>query len=267
LKPNLIIGRNPVIEALKANRPVEKIILQRGSHGKPVQIIKSLAKKNGIIVTEVDKQKFRSYTQSESAQGVAAVAGIKEYDDLESLLSKANSKTGDEKPLLLILDEITDPHNTGALIRTAECAGADGVILPKHHSTPLTDTVMKTSAGAIEYIPVARVTNIANTLDRLKEDGYWIVGADADAENNYDAIDYTSPTAIIIGAEGKGMRRLVKEKCDFLVKIPLKGKIESLNASVAGAIIMYEAVRQRSRKQKSEVRGRKSEVKGQKSAT
>ncbi len=251
MKPNLIIGRNPVIEALKANRPVEKVIIQRGSYGKPVQIIKSLAKKNGIIVTEVDKQKFRIYTQSESAQGVAAVAGIKEYDDLEPLLEKISSKGGDEKPFLLILDEITDPHNIGALIRTAECAGVDGVILPKHHSASLTDTVLKTSAGAVEYIPVTRVTNIANTLDRLKEDGYWIVGADGGAEKIYDTIDYTSPTAIIIGAEGKGMRRLVKEKCDFLVKIPLKGKIESLNASVAGAIIMYEAVRQRSGRQMS----------------
>lgn len=243
----LIIGRNPVIEALKANRPIEKIIIQRGSRGRPVQVIKSLAKKNGVIVTEVDKQKFRSLTQSESAQGVAAVAGIKEYDDLEPLLEKISSKSGDEKPFLLILDEITDPHNTGALIRTAECAGVDGVILPKHHSASLTDTVLKTSAGAVEHIPVTRVTNVANTLDRLKEDGYWIVGTDSAAGKHYDAIDYTSPIAIIIGAEGKGMRRLVKEKCDFLVRIPLKGKIESLNASVAGAIMMYEAVRQRSR--------------------
>ena len=247
LKPYHIIGRNPVIEALKAKRPIEKILILRGSHGKPIQMIKSLARENGVIVTEVDKHKFRSLTQSESAQGVVAIAGVKEYDDLDTLLENISSASGAKRPFLLILDEITDPHNIGALIRTAECAGVDGIILPKHHAASLTDTVLKTSAGAVEHIPVSRVTNVANTIDRLKEDGYWIVGADGTADKLYDEIDFTLPVAIIIGAEGKGMRRLVKDKCDFLVRIPLKGKIESLNASVAGAIIMYEVVRQRER--------------------
>lgn len=247
MKSNLIIGRNPVVEALKANRPIEKIILQHGTHGKPIQIIKSLAKKNGVIITEVDKQKFRSLTHSDAAQGVAAIAGVKEYEDFDKLLHTLSSKASSDKPFLLILDEITDPHNIGALIRTAECAGADGIVLPKHHAASLTETVMKSSAGAIEYIPVTRVTNIANTIDQLKSDGYWIVGTDPSAEKLYNEIDYTSSLAIIIGSEGKGMRRLVKEKCDFLVKIPIRGKIESLNASVAGAIIMYEVVRQRYR--------------------
>ena len=197
-------------------------------------------------MTEVDKQKFRSLTQSESAQGVLAIAGIKEYDDLDTLLEKISSRSGADRPFLLILDEITDPHNTGALIRTAECAGVDGVILPKHHAASLTDIVLKTSAGAVEHIPISRVINIANTIDRLKDDGYWIIGTDGTADKLYNEIDFTMPVAVIIGAEGKGMRRLVKEKCDFLVRIPLKGKIESLNASVAGAVIMYEVVRQRS---------------------
>ncbi len=245
VKPNLITGRNPVIEALKAKRPIEKIFILRGSHGKPIGIIKSLAKENNIVVTEVDKHKFRDLAGSESAQGVAALTGVKEYEDLEILLEKTAAKQENEKPFLLILDEITDPHNIGALIRTAECAGVDGIILPKHHAASLTDTVVKTSAGAVEHIPVSRVTNIATTLDRLKENGYWIVGTDGAAEKYYNEIDYTSPVAVIIGAEGKGMRRLVKEKCDFLVRIPIRGKIDSLNASVAGAIVMYEAVRQR----------------------
>ncbi len=244
---NLITGRNPVIEALKANRPIEKIFILRGSHGKPIGVIKNLARKNNIVVTEVDKHKFKELTDIETAQGVAALAGVKDYENLDSLLEKTAGKQGEEKPFLLILDEITDPHNIGALIRTAECAGVDGIILPKHHAASLTDTVVKTSAGAVEHIPVSRVTNIANTLERLKEDGYWIIGTDGEAEKQYNEIDYTSPVAVIIGAEGKGMRRLVKEKCDFLVRIPLRGKIDSLNASVAGAIVMYEVVRQRMR--------------------
>lgn len=247
LKPSLIAGRNPVIEALKARRPIEKILILRGSHGKPIQIIKSLARESGVIVSEVDKHKFRSLTQSESAQGVVAIAGIKEYNDLDTLLENISARSKAGQPFLLILDEITDPHNIGALIRTAECAGVDGVILPKHHTASLTDTVLKTSAGAVEHIPVSRVTNVANTIDRLKDDGYWIIGTDGGAEKLYTEADFTVPVAVIIGAEGKGMRRLVKEKCDVLVRIPLKGKIESLNASVAGAILMYEVVRQRAR--------------------
>lgn len=245
MRSNIIIGRNSIIEALKAHRPIEKIILQRGVHGRPIQIIRSLAQQNGVIVTEVDKQKFRSIADSDAAQGVVALVGVKEYEDFDSLLEKIASRTTKEKPFLLVLDEITDPHNIGALIRTAECAGVDGVILPKHHAAPMTETVHKTSAGAIEHIPITRVTNIARILDRLKENGYWIVGADSDAEHQYHEVDYTSAIAIVIGSEGRGVRRLVKEKCDYLVRIPVKGKISSLNASVAGAIIMYEVVRQR----------------------
>jgi len=248
LNPTIITGRNSVIEALKANRPIEKIFILRGSHGRPIGIIKNLARQNNIVVTEVDKHKFKELTGSDVAQGVAALAGVKEYDDLDAILDRIASATRDEPPFLLILDEITDPHNIGALIRTAECAGVDTIVLPKHHSASLTDTVMKTSAGAVVHIPVARVTNIANTLDRLKSGGYWIIGTDGAAEKRYDEIDYSLPIALIIGAEGKGIRRLVKEKCDFLVRIPVKGRIESLNASVAGAIVMYEAVRQRTKR-------------------
>lgn len=247
-KHAIITGRNPVIEALKASRPIEKIYILRGSRGRPINIIKNLARQNNIVVTEIDKRAFKELTDSDAAQGVAALAGIKEYDDFETILTRITSGTRDESPILLILDEITDPHNIGALIRTAECAGIDAVVLPKHHSASITETVMKTSAGAVEHVPVTRVTNIANTLDRLKSDGFWIIGTDGAAEKRYDEIDYTPPITIVIGAEGKGMRRLVKEKCDFLVRIPLKGNIESLNASVAGAIVMYEAVRQRAKR-------------------
>jgi 23S rRNA (guanosine2251-2'-O)-methyltransferase len=246
MKSDLIIGRNPVIEALRSNAPVEKIFIAHGSHGKPIGIIKSLARQRGIVVAEVDRQKFREITGTEHSQGVAAVAGIKEYVDLETIVTDLKRLLNSTPPFLLILDEITDPHNTGALIRTAECAGVNAVVISKHNSAPLTGTIEKTSAGAVTYMPIARETNIVRSLEYLKENGYWIIGTEGTAEQSYTDVDYTMPLALVIGSEGKGIRRLVKEKCDFLVRIPLHGKIESLNASVAGAIVMYEVVRQRS---------------------
>jgi 23S rRNA (guanosine2251-2'-O)-methyltransferase len=242
----LIIGRNPVIEALKAGRPIEKVLIQRGCHGRPVATIRKLARERGIPVSETDKRAFNELAGTDTAQGVAAIAGQKEYDDLDSLLNRAaaDPQVG-KNPILIILDGIEDPHNVGALIRTAECAGVNGVILPRHHSAPLTGAAVKASAGAIEYMAIARVANIADTIERLKKEGYWIVGTDGGADTRYDEIGYALPVALVIGAEGKGIRRLVKEKCDYLVRIPLKGKIGSLNASAAGAVIMYEVVRQR----------------------
>ncbi len=178
-----------------------------------------------------------------TSQGVVAVVGTKRYVEVDDILDAARKRG--EPPFLLVLDEIEDPHNLGALIRTAECAGVHGVIIPKHHAAEVTTTVAKTSAGASEYLPVAKVVNVANTLDELKQKGFWIIGADSGAERLYTEVDYAGSIAVVIGNEGKGIRPLVKEKCDFLVKIPLFGSIESLNASVAGALILYEGVRKR----------------------
>ncbi len=242
---SVIVGRNPVIEALKSGRTIEKIVILHGSHGKPVSIIRSLADSRRIKCVEVNREKFREITSSDATQGVAAIVPVKQYDDLEDVLYRLSNLPPDEKPLLLLLDEITDPHNMGALIRTAECAGIHAVVIPKHHSAPLTDTISKTSAGAIEHIALCKVTNLAQTIDSLKEKSFWIIGTEGTGGTNYDAADYRHATAIVVGSEGRGMRRLVREKCDQLVRIPLKGKIQSLNASVAGAIVMYEAAKQR----------------------
>ncbi len=242
--PNLISGRNPVIEALRAGTtPIEKVFLLAGVKGEGIEKIKTLAKRNGIICTEVGKQKFREFASDTLTQGVVAIVGIKEYVDIVDILSIAQKKN--EAPCLLILDEIEDPHNLGALIRTAECAGIHGVVIPKHHAATVNQTVAKTSAGASEHLPVAKVVNIAQTIDELKKEGVWIVGTDDSADKAFTQVDFKVPVAIVIGNEGKGIRQLVREKCDFLVKIPLYGKIGSLNASVAGALVMYEMVKQR----------------------
>jgi 23S rRNA (guanosine2251-2'-O)-methyltransferase len=191
----------------------------------------------------VNKQKFRELVNDTTTQGVVALVGTKEYVSVDTLLNSAKEKN--QAPFLLVLDEIQDPQNLGAIIRTAECVGAHGVIIPKHHAATVNQTVSKTSAGASEQVLIAKVTNIATTLDELKEQGLWIVGADVAGDKLYYELDYKTPLAIVVGNEGEGMRRLVKEKCDFLVRIPLFGKIGSLNASVAAALVMYEVVRAR----------------------
>lgn len=238
-----IIGRKPVLEALRSRQPIEKVVIAFGTHGKAVEDIRRQARQNGIPVTEVDREKFRQIADESSAQGVAALAAVKTYVEVEDLLETARQKG--ERPFLLILDEIEDPHNLGALIRTAECAGMHGVIIPKHHSASVNETVAKTSAGASLHLAAARVANIAQTIDFLKENGVWIVGTDSSGEKLYHEADYSGPIAIVVGNEGKGIRKLVKEKCDFLVRIPLRGKIASLNASVAGALVMFEASKRR----------------------
>jgi 23S rRNA (guanosine2251-2'-O)-methyltransferase len=240
---NIIAGRKPVIEALNAGTPVEKICILRGAHGEPLDTIRQLARQKNIPCTDVDKHVIEKLSRDTNAQGVVAVVGTKEYADVDEILAIAASKN--EKPFLLLFDEIEDPHNLGALIRTAVCLGAHGGIVPKHNAAPVNATVAKTSAGASAHFPIAKVTNIVAAIEELKEKGVWIVGSDAHAEKRFTEVDYTLPIALVIGNEGKGIRRLVKEYCDFLVKIPMAGSFDSLNASVAGALIMYEVFRKR----------------------
>ncbi|MBI1804583.1 MAG: 23S rRNA (guanosine(2251)-2'-O)-methyltransferase RlmB [Ignavibacteriae bacterium] len=240
---NIIAGRNPVMEALRAGTIIERVVILAGVKGNIIEKIRSMAKRNRVPCVDVGKQKFRDLVSDTTTQGVVAVVGTKAYVELDDILKIAEERN--EPPFLLILDEIEDPQNLGALIRTAECAGVHGAVIPKHHAATVNQTVAKTSAGASEHMPVAKVTNIAATLDELKQKGIWIIGTDADAEKTYTEIDYKMPIAVIVGNEGKGIRQLVKEKSDFLVKIPVFGKVGSLNASVAGALVMYEAVRKR----------------------
>ena len=237
-----IIGRNPVMEAIKANREIEKIFIKKGgAEGSIVSIIKK-AKENGIIVTEVDKQKLDTMAAGGNHQGIIALAAVCEYVSVKDILNAAREKG--KAPFVIICDKITDPHNLGSILRTANCVGADGIIIPKRNSVGLNSVVAKTSAGAIEYTPVARVTNIARTIDELKEEGLWIAGADMDGSVMYKT-DLKGSIGLVIGSEGEGISRLVKEKCDFLVSIPMYGDINSLNASVAAAVLMYEISRQR----------------------
>lgn len=240
---NIIAGRQPVTEALKGGTLIEKIVILFGVKGPPIEKIKQLAKQNRIPVTEVGKQRFRDIVSDTTTQGVVAIVGTKQYVEIEDILALAESKG--EVPFVLVLDEIQDPQNLGALIRTADCAGVHGIIIPKHSAAYVNQTVAKTSAGASEHMLVAKVTNIAVTLEELKEKGMWVVGTDSDGGKEFAGIDYSSPIVIVIGNEGTGIRKLVKEKCDFLAKIPLYGNVDSLNASVAGALVMYEVVRKR----------------------
>lgn len=239
---NLICGRNPVLEALKSESSLDTIYIN--GEGGILGRIRSMAKQNGIVVKEVSSQKLSQMTDGASHQGVAATISCAEYVTVEDILEISKKKG--TNPFIIICDEIEDPHNLGAIIRTAEAAGADGVIIPKRRSASLNSTVHKTSAGAASWVPVARVSNLAAAIDKLKESGVWIYGTDASGEN-YDGVDLKGSIALVIGSEGFGMGRLIKEKCDFLLKLPMNGKITSLNASVAAGIFMYEAVRQRSK--------------------
>lgn len=237
----IIIGRNPVIEALKANKPIDTLYVNSSSGGSVGMIIR-MAKEKNIVVKESDDRKLSQMSGGASHQGCIAVGACAEYVDVEDILEISAKKN--TKPFIIICDEIEDPHNLGAIIRTAETSGADGVIIPKRRSASLNYTVNKTSAGAASYVPVARVSNVPNTLDMLKKKGIWIFGTDANGEN-YTSVDLKVPMALVIGSEGFGMGRLVREKCDCLLKLPMYGKITSLNASVAAGIFMYEVIRQR----------------------
>ncbi len=243
LSEDRIEGRNPVIEALKAGREIDKILIQKGErHGSIVKVIAS-AKERRIVIQEVLKQKLDEISVTGAHQGVIAYTAMHQYVDVEDMLKIASEKG--ESPFLILADEITDPHNLGSIIRTANAVGAHGVIIPKRRAVGLTAVVAKASAGAIEYVPVAKVTNLSQTIDKLKQEGVWIVGSDIQGTQDYYEADLKGPMGLVIGSEGKGMSRLIKEKCDFLVKIPMIGEIDSLNASVAGAVIMYEVLRQR----------------------
>ena len=239
----LIEGRNPVLEALKSGKSIEKIYIQKGEkQGSVVKII-SLAQKNKIPVTEVDKNKINSMSETKSHQGVIAAVSPIEYVSVEYIIQSAKDKG--EPLFVVVLDEIEDPHNLGSIIRTANAAGAHGVIIPKHRNASVTSTVVKTSAGACFYTPVAKVTNLVRTIKQLKDAGVWFIGADMNGDKNiYDA-DFSGAVGIIVGNEGKGISRLVKEECDFLVNIPMLGKIESLNASVSAGIFMYSVLKNR----------------------
>jgi 23S rRNA (guanosine2251-2'-O)-methyltransferase len=243
---NIIVGRKPVIEALNAGALIEKIYLLRGVHGDPIDAIRQLARQKNILCAESERPAFEKFSRDANTQGVLAIVGIKEYTDIDELLSISASKG--EKAFLLIFDEIEDPHNLGALIRTAVCLGAHGGIVPKHHASPVNETVAKTSAGASALFPIAKVTNIVATIQDLKERGVWIVGTDAESPKSFTEVDYTMPIAIVVGNEGKGIRRLVKEKCDFVVSIPMTRSFDSLNVSVAGGLMMYEVFRKRNEK-------------------
>ena len=239
----IIEGRNAVTEALRAGTPIDKIFLARGETDSALAHIAAAARDKGIVVVECDRKKLDFMSRTHSHQGVIAQAAVREYASVDDILNAAREKG--EPPLIVVCDELSDPHNLGAVIRTAECAGAHGVIIPKRRSAGLTAVVAKTSAGAVSHIPVARVPNLPALLKELKDEGVGVFGTAADGDRLlYDA-DLKGPAAIVIGSEGDGMGRLVSETCDFLVRIPMKGKLNSLNASAAAAILLYEAVRQR----------------------
>lgn len=243
ISDGLIEGRNAVTEALRAGTAIDKVYIAKGETDAALGHIAAKAKAAGAVVVDVDRRKLDFMSRTHSHQGVIAIAAIREYVDVEDILAIAAEKG--EKPLIVVCDELSDPHNLGAVIRTAECAGAHGVIIPKRRSAGLTAIVAKTSAGAVAHVPVARVPNLTKTLNDLKKEGIWVFGTAAGASTNlYDA-DLKGPAAIVIGSEGTGMSRLVAETCDFNVSIPMKGKLNSLNASAAAAILLYEAVRQR----------------------
>ena len=239
----MIEGRNAVIEALRSGTAIDKIYLQKGETDKTLGHIASRARAAGTVVVEADRRKLDAMSRTHAHQGVIALASVREYVSVESILHSAREKG--EAPLLVVCDEISDPHNLGAIIRTAYCAGAHGVIIPKRRSAGLTSVVAKTSAGAVSYLPVARVPNLPALLKELKGQGVWVFGTAAGGTTDLYHVDLKGPAAIVIGSEGEGMSRLVEENCDFLVSIPMKGGLNSLNASAAAAVLLYEAVRQR----------------------
>lgn len=237
-----IIGKNPVIEALKSERDINKILIAEGSQSGQMQQVIGMAKEANVIVQFVPKKKIDQLADG-NHQGVIAQVAAYEYAEIDDLFALAEKKN--EAPFFLLLDEIEDPHNLGSIMRTADASGAHGIIIPKRRAVGLTATVAKLSTGAIEYIPVARVTNMAQTIDELKERGVWIAGTDASAKQDFRQMDGTLPLGLVIGSEGKGMGRLIRDKCDFLLSLPMVGHVTSLNASVAAALLMYEVHRKR----------------------
>ena len=242
-REDVIEGRNAVLAALRAGRPIDKIYIAKGEVDKTLGHIASKARDAGIVVVEADRRKLDGMSVTHAHQGVVALAAVREYATVADLLARAEERG--EPPFLVACDEISDPHNLGAILRTAECVGAHGVIIPKRRSAGLTATVDKASAGAAEHIPVARVANMAAALRELKEKGLWIYGTAADGASPLWETDLTGPLCLVIGSEGDGMSRVVSEQCDFRVAIPMRGKIGSLNAGISAAVVMYEVLRRR----------------------
>lgn len=246
LEEGVVEGRNAVFEVLKSNRSIDKIFILDGEREGSLQRIAAIAKERGIVMIQTDRKKLNAMSQTGAHQGVIAHCSAKEYVSVEEILEIAKQKG--EAPFLVICDEITDPHNLGAIIRTAVAVGAHGIVIPKRRNVGVTSVVYKSSAGTVEYIAIAKVANIAATVDLLKTSGMWIYGADMEGEKEYYETDFGGAVALVIGSEGKGVSHLVKQKCDFLVSIPMSGEVSSLNASVAGAILMYEVLRQKKTK-------------------
>lgn len=239
---NIICGRNPVLEALRSGREIDRLFVAHGTGGGSVTAIIAKCRAKGILIKEISPQKLDYYCSGANHQGVAVMFASQEYATVDDMFALA--ETRGEKPFLIICDEIEDPHNLGAIIRTAEATGVHGVIIPERRSASLNATVAKAACGALEYVPVARVTNIANTIDALKERGVWVFGADMDGDD-YTKTDFDTSCALVIGNEGKGIGALTAKKCDAILSLPMLGKINSLNASVAAGILMYEVVRSR----------------------
>lgn len=242
MKDEFIFGKNPVLEALRAERSVNKIWVNEKAKESTGALFR-LAKQNGILIQPVPKKKLDQMSENQNHQGVIASVAAHGYVEVDELFRRAKEKG--EPPFFVLLDEISDPHNLGSILRTADAAGAHGVIITKHRTVGLTAAVAKTSAGALEYVPVCRVTNLARTIDELKGRGLWFAASAADGETDYRSADFQGPTGLVIGSEGKGVSRLVSEKCDFHVNLPMAGQVASLNASVAAALFMYEVYRQR----------------------
>ncbi|WP_353094262.1 23S rRNA (guanosine(2251)-2'-O)-methyltransferase RlmB [Tissierella praeacuta] len=237
-----VVGRNPVLEILKTDREIEKLYILKGELQGSINKIIGIAKDRNIVIQQVDKNKLDSLSEGNAHQGVVALVTSYTYSSIEDILNRAKERN--QPPFIVILDGLEDPHNLGSIIRTAECAGVHGVIIPKRRSAQINQTVYKSSAGAVEHMLVAKVNNIVNTIEELKDKGLWVYGADMNGEDYYFNTSLEGAIALVIGNEGKGLSRLVKEKCDVLVKIPMLGQISSLNASNAASILIYEVVRQ-----------------------
>lgn len=240
---NLIIGRKPVLEALNSGEKLDQVYILYGQQGAIINSIITAAKKRGVKVNQIPLQKFSSITSSTNSQGVAAIKSFQKFYELAEIITASKKES---YPLLLILDSIQDTHNVGAILRSAECCGVNGIIITKHNSAPINETVVKTSAGAVEHLKICPVNNLAQSLKELKRNGYWIIGSSLENSKPYTQVDYKIPIALIVGNEEKGIRKLTADNCDILVNIPMRGKIQSLNVSVATGILLFEILRQRS---------------------
>ncbi len=240
---DLLVGRNAVLEAIKSGREIDTLLVASGERGGSIGRIIGECRERGVVVKEVDRKKLDYMCSDGNHQGVAAYVAAHAYSDMDDIFALAAERS--EEPFIIVCDELEDPHNLGAVIRTAEAAGAHGVIVPKRRSAPLGMAVAKTSAGAVEYVPVVRVPNLVAAIEELKKRGVWIYGADMDGEA-WNTVDFRGAVALVVGSEGNGIGRLVREKCDFIVSLPMKGRVGSLNASVAAGILMFEVVRSRS---------------------